>query len=274
MAAGRKQECHLEPDLKALFRKQLRISNGLDTDCYVVHIVKMKSAFDQDTLPDPMGWLDTFGPKLRADLLRQCSEFALKQGQTIYRTEDPPGGIFTVLQGRIDLHWAHLSSESSLFYVTGPGWWVGDLAAMSGNPRRFDLVAGRESKVLRLNRATLLELVEQSSDIWPGIVRMLTATMSGAVDVMQFLSIDDPTSRTARCLYALNVTGRGWNGTLPLSQAEIASIARISRRRTNGALAELEAAGTIKRGYGEISILDANRLRDWNAPSNVVHQSG
>ena len=234
----------------------------------------MKSEVGRVMLPDPMGWLDGFGPKLRAALFRQCSEFTLKQGQTIYRTEDLPGGIFTVLHGRIDLHWAHLSSEPSLFYVTGPGWWVGDLAAMSGNPRRFDLVAGRESKVLRLNRATLLELVEQSSAIWPGIVRMLTATMSGAVDVMQFLSIDHPTSRTAGCLYALNVTGQGWNGTLPLSQAEIASIARISRRRTNGALAELEAAGTIKRRYGIISILDANRLRNWSAPSDLVRQSG
>jgi CRP-like cAMP-binding protein len=234
----------------------------------------MKSDVDREMLPDPMGWLDAVGPELRADLLRQCSKFTFSQGQTIYRTEDPPGGIFTVLDGRIDLHWAGSSPESSLLYATGPGWWVGDLAAMSGNPRRADLIAGRESTVLRLNRATLLELIDQSSDVWSGIVRMLTATLSGAVDIMQFLSIDDPTSRTAACLYALNVTGRGWNGTLPLSQAEIASIARISRRRTNGALAELEAAGTIKRGYGEISILDANRLRDWRAPFNVVHQSG
>lgn len=138
MAAGSEQECHLEPDLKALFNSNW-ISNGLNTNCYAVHIVKMKSEVDPVMLPDPMGWLDAFGPKLRPDLLHQCSEFSLKQGQTIYRTEDPPGGIFTVLDGRIDLHWAHLSSESSLFYATGPGWWVGDLSAMSGNPRRFDL---------------------------------------------------------------------------------------------------------------------------------------
>lgn len=224
----------------------------------------MKSNYDRGSLPDPMGWLDAFTPTARAELYRQCSEFTLRPGQTIYRTADPPGGIFTVLDGRIDLHWAHLSSDSTLFFATGPGWWVGDLAAMSGNARRFDLVAGRESKVLRLNRATLLDLVEQSPDLWPGIVRMLTATMSGAVDIMQFLSVDDPTSRIASCLFALNVTGQGWNGTLPLSQAELASIARISRRRTNAALAELEAAGTIERGYGVISILDANRLKNWS----------
>jgi CRP-like cAMP-binding protein len=90
---------------------------------------------------------------------------------------------------------------------------------------------------------------------------MITATLGGAIDIMQFLSIDDPTRRTAACLLALNATGSGWNGALPLSQAEVASIARISRRRINNALAELEAAGIIERGYGVISIRDEAKLR-------------
>ena len=242
-------------------RPQIKYQRSLAPDCSTVHISNMECAYDLDTLPDPMGWLSALEPELRNRLLNQRSEFTIKQGQTIYRAEDPPGGIFTVLDGRIDLHWAHLPSGSPLFYATGPGWWVGDLAAISGKPRRFDLIAGRKSKILRLNRAILLDLVGQSPDVWSGIMTMITATLGGAIDIMQFLSIDNPTRRTAACLFALNATGRGWNGALPLSQAEVASIARISRRRVNNALAELEAAGIIERGYGVISIRDEAKLR-------------
>lgn len=207
-----------------------------------------------------MGWLGELGPDLRDELLSKCSELNVEAGQTIYRTDDPAGGIFTVLSGRIDYHWADLPSGSPIFYATGPGWWVGDLAALSGRPRRFDLLAGRNSRVLRLARTVLMDLIEQNPQTSPAILTMVTSTMGGAIDVMRFLSIDDPTARIAACLLALNSTGRGWEGVLPLSQGEIASIARISRRRTNSALANLQAAGVIERGYGLISIRDEYKL--------------
>ena len=237
------------------------LTNALVVDCSGVHIVAMNCAFDRQQLPDPMGWFSMLGPELLDELLSRCSELNVEAGQTIYRTDDPAGGIYTVLHGRIDYHWAHLPSGSPIFYATGPGWWVGDLAAISGRPRRFDLLAGRNSKVLRLNRTVFIDLLENHSEVYRAVLTMVTSTMDGAIDVMRFLSMDDPTTRMAACLLALNSTGRGWDGVLPLSQGEIASIARISRRRTNSALANLEAEGMINRGYGLISIRDESKLR-------------
>jgi len=46
------------------------------------------------------------------------------------------------------------------------------------------------------------------------------------------------------------------------TQADIASIANLSPRSAAGALAELEEAGIIRRGYRSVVVLDPQRLSD------------
>lgn len=211
-------------------------------------------------LPDPMGWLNSLPASLRSDILRRCSEINKRQGEVVYRADDLAGGIFTLVSGRLDYHWAHMLGGETLFYAVGPGWWVGDLAAISGQPRRMDLIAGRDSKVLHLARATIQELSASRPEFQSSLAHMIAQTLRAAVSVLEFRSIEDPTIRTAACLRILERTGRGWNGSIPLSQGELAIICKISRRRINTALNELRRKTLIDLGYGNIVIRDPREL--------------
>lgn len=211
-------------------------------------------------LPDPMGWLTSLSVDLRTDILRRCSEINKRQGEAVYRADDLAGGIFTLVSGRLDFHWAHMLGGETLAYAVGPGWWVGDMAAISGQPRRVDLVAGRDSKVLHLTRSTIKEISTSSPEFQASLFHMVTQTWRTTVSILEMLSIEDPTIRTAACLRCLESSGRGWNGSLPLSQSELATICRMSRRRINGALNELGRKGLIEPGYGKIVIPDPAML--------------
>jgi len=211
-------------------------------------------------LPDPMGWLTSLPAELRNEVLRRCSEITKQQGQIVYRADDLAGGIFTLVSGRLDYHWTHLLGGETLFYAVGPGWWVGDLAAISGQPRRLDLVAGRDSKVLHLSRASIRELSATRPDFMPALFNMISETLRAAVSVLEFMSIDDPTIRTAACLRLLNRTGGGWNGSLLLSQNELAIICKISRRQMNMALNEFSHDSIVELGYGKLSVPDPVKI--------------
>jgi CRP-like cAMP-binding protein len=89
---------------------------------------------------------------------------------------------------------------------------------------------------------------------------MSMANMRMLIDAAEGLGIAEPTRRVSACLLRIDRGGPGWNGRLDLTQGELASIAKLSRRRTNAALRELEDAGALRIGYGELEILDREAL--------------
>jgi CRP-like cAMP-binding protein len=75
-----------------------------------------------------------------------------------------------------------------------------------------------------------------------------------AVDAVESLSFSDPTARIASCLLRLNNSSGTWEGKIPITQTELATIAKISRRRVVDALKILEADSSIVSGYGFLEI--------------------
>lgn len=219
----------------------------------------MKSKLDHDEL-DRMGWLRDATPTLRAELLRRCERLFFRQGEMIYHEQDPAGGVIAVISGRVDLLWLRLGEHRSLLHVFGPGWWLGELAALSGQARRFDMRAGRDTRILRLGRSRLMQLGAERPETWRHLAHMVNTNLGLAIDQVEVHRIKDPTTRVAKCLAGLTTTGEGWNGRLPISQTELASIADLSRRCVNSALVALERRGLVERGYAIIVVKDRKKL--------------
>ncbi|MGC3441032.1 helix-turn-helix domain-containing protein [Enterococcus faecalis] len=49
---------------------------------------------------------------------------------------------------------------------------------------------------------------------------------------------------------------------MQLPQEDLAAMLSLSRQTTNALLKELQTQGIVRLGYGEIEILDAQRLRE------------
>ena len=205
-------------------------------------------------------WLAGASPALVKTLLTRCDRLTVPAGQVVYRADEPPGGIFAVMSGRVDMHLPRLESDRTLVHVLGPDAWVGDLAAFSGAPRRFELICHVDTHLLRLSRAELQRLSAEAPEIWPLLVLMVTENMRTAIDAAETLWLRDPVDKVASCLARLNRGSPGWDGSIPVTQHELSLMAGLSRRRTIAALQELTAQGCLKQRYGRIVITDVGQL--------------
>lgn len=194
-----------------------------------------------------MAWAEEASKDILSAILARADLVEAKRGITLYNADDPGGGLFHILSGRLDLLLPDGGLTHSLGHCMGPGWWVGDLSAISGQPRRLDLFAGRDSRVLRLPRSELARLCKEIPEMWQLLARMAAENMRVAIGVLASLRIEDPTGRVAACLLLMSRTGPGWHNALPISQSELASIANISRRRVVDALSELDRCGATSR---------------------------
>jgi CRP-like cAMP-binding protein len=216
--------------------------------------------FGGGSMLNAMGWLTEASPALRAEIARRCDQISVRDARTLYRVGDPAGGIFCLTAGRIEMHLHRWGGEHSLAHVCGPGWWIGDLAAISGGPRRFDVAVQRNSKLLRLSRAEIARICDLYPEMHRHLLIMTTLNMRLLIDATEALGFFDPVRRVAATLARISSSSPGWGGKLVITQAELASISKMSRRRTNAALQELEAAGSVRLGYGSIEITDRQAL--------------
>jgi CRP-like cAMP-binding protein len=213
-------------------------------------------------LPDGMGWLAQASPELRSEIARRCDLIVAQEVRSLYWAGDPASGIFGVVSGRLDVHLPHWGGGRSLVHVLGPGWWVGDMAAISGELRRLDVTMHGDTRLMRLSRAEIGRICDRFPEMQKCLLAMMAANMRTLIEVVESLGFSDPTSRVGACLSRLDRTGSGWQGRLPVTQGELAVIARLSRRRTNAALNALEASGALRLRYREIEIRDRERLRE------------
>ena len=209
---------------------------------------------DRYNLPDPMGWLSRLNEKTRRLLLQSCDEILYLTDEAIYHADDDTGGLFCALTGRMDAHWPRLPAGRTLVHTVGPGWWIGDLSFVSGARRRVELTAGANSRILRLSRAQLFRIAETVPEIHFALLTMMASTLRVTTDIIESRSIDDDCQRVAACLLRLHYTGPTWNGELPITQKELASIAAMSRGRIIDAVKKLENMGLLKNKYGKICI--------------------
>jgi CRP/FNR family cyclic AMP-dependent transcriptional regulator len=210
---------------------------------------------------DGMEWLEQAADDLRDEIERRCDLITAREAQALYSVGDPAGGIFGILSGRLDMHLPLWGEDRSLAHVAGPGWWIGDLAAVTGSPRRFDITAQRDTRLLRLSRDEIARICDMHPAMFQHLLMMSSANQRLALEATEALGIAEPLRRVSACLLRIDRGAPGWNGQLELTQGELASIAKLSRRRTNAALRELEAAGALRLGYGEIELLDLSALR-------------
>lgn len=211
-----------------------------------------------------MGWLDAASLEFRKALRLASDRLELPAGTSHIISDDPTGGLTGIVSGRIDLHMPRAREGRTLVHAFAPGWWIGDLSVVSGKSRRFDHVAAVPSVILRLSKVEFQKLCRQHPDAWPCFAFMIAENMRVAIDGVEEHRTDDPTNRIAKTIKRLLYTGKSWRDRLPISQGDLASIANLSRRRTNEALAALEKQGFIKRYYKGLEILDLQALQDQN----------
>lgn len=225
-----------------------------------------KRLTSRETLMHTMWW------KLLTEEQQQRVESELLErfipaGSYACRKGDPVEHWMGVTQGLLKM--SSISPEGKTVTFTGmlAGGWFGEGSMLKTEPRRYDVVALRDSVVAYMPRATFNWLLDTSIAFNRFLLMQLNARLGLFIALVEYDRMLDTDARVARSLAALfdPYLNPIPSKVLQISQEEIGYLCSLSRQRANQALQVLEKAGLIKLDYGGITILDLDGLRGFGS---------
>ena len=148
------------------------------------------------------------------------------------------------------------------FAGIGPGGWFGEGTVLKKEPRKYDLVVLRDTRLLMLNMTTFDWLFENSVTFNRYLVRQLNERMGQFIATIEYDRLYGPAGRVARHIaWLCNPVLYPKSGpVIEINQEELALLVGISRQAVNKSLQELEAAGLITLARNGLTVRDAGGL--------------
>jgi CRP-like cAMP-binding protein len=220
----------------------------------------MSQNFQNQTLRR-IGWLAAAPPKFQEAVLSRCDRISVAAGHSVYHFGDDVGGIVGVADGFVQIHARAHGEEPTLTHIAGPGFWTGEFATATGQPRIISLVAHSDLTLLRLPRAEFQRIAAVEPEAWHQLAVLSTRNTATALDLIAMLRRGDLVERLAHTLHLLLREVPPPSRTLQVSQADLGAVARMSRTSVNAALQVLEARGLVRPAYRGVEILVPEALR-------------
>lgn len=210
-------------------------------------------------------WARALSP---ADLARVEAETLVRAcpaGSLVCRKGDPVEAWIGVVDGLVKMTNVSAEGKPTSFVGVGPGGWFGEGSLLKDEPRRYDIVALRESAIAYMPRATFMWLLDTSMAFNRFLLTQLNERLGQFIGMVEHDRLLGPEARVARCVASMfnPILYPGIKPHLPLSQEDIAQLAGLSRQRANQALQRLEQAGLLHIDYGGITVLDLGGLRNF-----------
>jgi CRP-like cAMP-binding protein len=217
-------------------------------------------------------WARSLTPEEMARVEGAVVEKSFESGAYVCRKGEPVDHWIGIVEGLLKM--ASLSASGKLTTFTGlpSGAWFGEGSLLKQEPRRYDAIALRPSRVALMPRSTFTWLLDHSIPFNRFLIVQLNERLAQFIGLVEFDRLLDVEARVARCLASLfnpqlyPRTGK----ELAISQEEIGYLAGISRQRVNQALKTLERENLLRVGYGGIIVQDLEGLRNYGgrAPPN------
>ncbi len=212
-----------------------------------------------------------WGASLAADQLArvaaESSEVVIPASGYVCRSGEPVDAWLGVIDGMVKMMISTPSGRASTFTGIPAGGWFGEGSLLKTEPRRYDVVALRESRIARVPRRTFEWLLNTSIPFNRFMLVQLNERLGQFIGMLEAQRLHDPDARAARCVAGLfnPILYPGIDKKLEVSQEEIGYLAGISRQRVNQALQTLQKAGLLKVEYGAIVINDLDGLRRYGS---------
>lgn len=209
-------------------------------------------------------WGKTLGADELAAAASDITEKRVPAGGYVCRKGEPVDTWIGVLDGLVKM--SSISPEGKPISFTGvpTGGWFGEGSLLKHpEPRLYDVVAVRDSRVAYMPRASFMRLLDNSIAFNRFLLKQLNERLGQFIGTVENDRLLEPDARVARALAQLfnPLLYPGTATQLQLSQEEIGLLSGVSRQRANQALQVLEKAGLLKVEYGGVRVLDINGLK-------------
>ncbi len=212
-------------------------------------------------------WGQALSPEQMAKVEADVTEHTVSAGDFVCRKGEPVEHWMGVTEGLLKMSSVSPGGKTVTFSAMLTGGWFGEGSLLKTEPRKYDVVALRDSRIARMPRATFDWLLDNSIAFNRFLLLQLNERLGLFISLVEYDRMLDTDARVARCLAALfnPYLNPGIGRNLQISQEEIGYLCSTSRQRANQALQVLEKDGLLKVDYGSITILDLDRLRLFGA---------
>ena len=200
--------------------------------------------------------------RVAAESLESC----VATGAFICRKGEAVDSWLGILEGLVKMMVSTPDGRTSTFTGVPAGGWFGEGSLLKTEPRRYDVVALRDTRVVRVPRRTFEWLLNTSIPFNRFLLVQLNERLGQFIGLLEAQRLHGPDVLVARCVAQLfnPILYPGIDRKIEVSQEEIGYLSGISRQRVNQALQTLQQAGLLKVEYGAIVIEDLEGLRQYD----------
>ncbi len=206
---------------------------------------------------------------LRQRLSAAATLVRYEDGETIHSRGDIKPGLSIVRSGAVRFAIPGEDGSWVTTSILGPEHCFGEATLFAGLPRAYDAIAVGETVIEQLTKRRFDRIFDEE----PALARaMLEATTQRLYTSLGFL--DDQRRlplklRMAKVIATMARSARREN-VVSCNQSDLAFTLGVSRVSAGKALSELQRAGFIRLGYGQIDIVDAASMNAWIARSDPL----
>lgn len=209
-------------------------------------------------------WYSHLPTELQDSLLAHARARQLTAGQYLFKRGDPPCGLYAVLEGTLRVSAVSDQGKEAVLSLVQSPYWFGEIALFDGLSRTHDACAVGPCTLLQVPQSALLQILQKSPGYWRDMALLLTQKLRLSFLNIEQLSLMPASERLAHRLLMI-ADGYGeiehLRPVVQMPQEDLAAMVCLSRQTINALLKDLQAQGILRLGYGEIEILDVQRLR-------------
>jgi CRP/FNR family cyclic AMP-dependent transcriptional regulator len=210
-------------------------------------------------------WYSRLPAHMQNSLLAHARLRQLTAGQSLFKRGDPPCGLYAVLEGVMRVSAVSEQGKEAVLSLVELPHWFGEISLFDGLPRTHDASAVGPCTLLQVPQPALLQLLEETPRYWREMALLMSHKLRLSFINIEQLSLMPASVRVAHRLLMI-AEGYGEiehaRRVLQLPQEDLAAMLCLSRQTTNALLKDLQGQGIVRLGYGEIEILDVQRLRE------------
>lgn len=195
------------------------------------------------------------------ELLDHCRPRAFRPGQYLVRQGDLGSHAIVLLDGLVKICVVDPSGFSAVMALRRRGDIVGELGALTGEPRMASVIAATPARGGVIGGQELRRLVESHPTLLREIVRLQGRRLEWANQRRVDFAALPARRKIARVLAELAFEVAGEGAQIHLSQYELASLVGVALNTVEEALPHLAELGLVIRRYRSIVVPDPACLR-------------
>ncbi|HEX6706332.1 MAG TPA: Crp/Fnr family transcriptional regulator [Albitalea sp.] len=210
-------------------------------------------------------WSRTLTPHELDRVVTEAFERQVPAGGFVARMGQPVDHWMGVIDGLLKMSVTSPDGKVSTLTGMNTGGWFGEGSLIKREPRRYDVVALRPSRVALVPFATFERLRNTSLPFNHHLQNLMNSRLSLFIGMLEYDRLLGPDARVARCIATLFNTdlypeARAY---VDLHQQEIALLCGVSRQRANVALRRLQDGGLLRVEPRGVTVLDLEGLRNF-----------